>query len=60
MKGAVRLRDGDFLIQPVYEVALSNQWRLELGATIFGGPRDGYLGQFRESSHLNLQLRYSF
>ena len=30
------------------------------GAALFGGPRDGYLGQFREDGHLTVQLRYAF
>jgi hypothetical protein len=60
VKGALRLRDGDFLIQPLYSIALANKWRLKIGATIFGGPEDGYFGQFRENSHLILQLRYTF
>lgn len=60
IKGALRLRDGDFYLQPLYSVAMSNNWRLKVGATLFGGPRDGYLGQFRDNSRLNLQLRYTF
>jgi hypothetical protein len=60
IKGAVRLRDGDLLLQPIYTVALTNRWRVKLGATVFAGPADGFLGQYRESSHLNLELRYTF
>ena len=60
VKGALRLRDGDFFLQPLYNVALANKWRLKIGATLFGGSRDGYLGQFRENSHLTMQLRYTF
>lgn len=60
IKGALRLRDGDFLLQPVYSLALSNGWRIKAGGTIFAGKKNSYLGQFRDSSHLNLQLIYSF
>ena len=60
VKGALRLLDGDFLVQPVYSVALTNKWRFKIGATIFAGPRDSYLGQFRDSGYLNLELRYTF
>ena len=60
IKGALRLRDGDFFVQPLYNVALSNKWRLKIGATLFAGALDSYLGQFRENSHLNLQLIYTF
>jgi hypothetical protein len=60
MKGALRLLDGDFFVQPLYSMVLSNSWRVKLGATIFAGSRFGYLGQFRDSSHLNLQLIYSW
>jgi hypothetical protein len=60
VKGAVRLRDGDFYLQPLYNVALANNWRLKIGATLFGGPRDAYLGQFRDNGHLTMQLRYTF
>jgi hypothetical protein len=60
IKGALRLRDGDFLLQPVYSVALSNGWRIKLDATVFAGRENSYLGQFRESSHINLKLIYSF
>jgi hypothetical protein len=59
-KGGLRLRDGDFFLQPIYSVALSNRWRLKIGATLFGGDRSGYLGQFRDNSHANLQLTYAF
>jgi hypothetical protein len=60
LKGALRLRDGDFFLQPMYSVALSNNWRLKLGATILAGPRDTFFGQYRDSSHVSLQLRYSY
>lgn len=60
IKGAVRLRDGDLFLQPMYNVALSNNWRLKIGATVFAGARDGYLGQFRDNSHVILQLTYAF
>jgi hypothetical protein len=60
IKGALRLRDGDLVLQPCYSIALSNRWKLKVGATLFGGPREGFLGQYRDSSHLNLQLRYTF
>jgi hypothetical protein len=60
IKGALRLRDGDFLLQPVYSVALSNSWRIKAGATVFAGSKDSYLGQFRDSSHVNIKLIYSF
>ena len=60
VKGALRLRDGDFFVQPLYNVALANKWRLKIGATIFGGPGDEYFGQFRENGHLMMELRYTF
>jgi len=60
IKGAVRLRDGDFVVQPLYSLALRGDWRLKIGATIFGGPRDTYFGQFRDNMNLMLSLRYSF
>src|SRR5437867_3926579 len=58
--GALRLRDGDLLLQPLYSVALSNKWRFKIGATILGGPASGLLGQYRESTYLLLELRYAF
>jgi hypothetical protein len=60
IKGALRLRDGDFLIQPVYNLTVSNRWQLKLGAAVFGGPRSGYLGQFRDNGSVNVLLRYMF
>ncbi len=60
VKGALRFSDGDLFIQPLYSLALSNAWRLKIGATFFAGPRDAYLGQFRDNAGINLQLRYSF
>jgi len=60
IKGALRLRDGDFFVQPLYNMALSNRWRLKIGATVFAGALDSYLGQFHDNSHLNLQLIYTF
>jgi hypothetical protein len=60
VKSAVRLRDGDFLLQPLYSRALANDWRLKIGTTLFAGPREGYLGQFRDNGYLNVQLTYTF
>jgi hypothetical protein len=60
IKGALRLRDGDFVLQPSYSVALTNRWRLKLAGTAFGGPKDGYLGQFRDNANVSTELRYSF
>jgi hypothetical protein len=60
IKGALRLRDGDFLLQPTYSVALSNRWRLKVGAIVFAGEQDSYWGQFRDSSHVNIQFSYAF
>lgn len=60
IKGALRLRDGDFFLQPLYSVALSNSWRLKVGAAIFAGAKDTYLGQFRDNSNVNVQLAYTF
>jgi hypothetical protein len=60
LQGAVRLRDGDFMLQPLYNIALSNRWRLKLGARFFGGSDSGFLGQYRDNSSLDLQLRYTY
>jgi hypothetical protein len=60
LQGAVRLLDGDFMIQPLYNIALSNRWRLKLGARFFAGPVSGFLGQYRDNSSLDLQLRYTY
>ncbi len=60
VKGALRLRDGDFLLQPLYSRALTNGWRLKIGTTLFAGARDSYLGQFRDNGYLSVRLTYSF
>jgi hypothetical protein len=60
IKGALSLHDGDLFLQPVYTVTLSNRWRLKVGAIVFAGEKDGYLGQFRDNSHINLELKYAF
>jgi hypothetical protein len=60
LKGAVRLRDGDLMVQPEYSVALSNNWRLTLGAVAFAGSRSEFLGQYAENARASIQLRYSF
>ena len=60
IKGAVRLRDGDAVVQPQYSFALSGNWRLKIGAAIFAGPHDSYFGQFRDNANFTLSLRYSF
>ena len=60
VKGVLRLLDGDFFLQPLYSIALANKWRLKIGGTLFAGPKDSYLGQFRDNSHLLVQLRYTF
>ncbi len=60
VKGAVRLRDGDVVVQPAYSIGLSNNWRLKIGATVFGGSPSAYLGQFRDNANIVLSLRRSF
>jgi hypothetical protein len=61
IKGAIRFcATGDLLLQPVYTVALTNRWRVKLGAAVFAGPSDGFLGQYRESSHVSFDVRYTF
>jgi hypothetical protein len=60
LKSALQLRNGDFLLQALYSRALTNDWRLKIGTTLFVGPRETYLGQFRDNGYLNLQLTYSF
>jgi hypothetical protein len=60
IKGAIRLQDGDFFLRPMYSVALTNRWKLKVGVAVFAGDECGYLGQFRDSSHINLQLMYAF
>jgi hypothetical protein len=60
LKAGVRLRDGDFFLQPLYNVALSNRWRLKLGATLLGGPSGGFFGQYAENGNVTLHLRYTF
>jgi hypothetical protein len=60
VRGALSVRDGDFLVQLLYDIALTDAWRLKLGLTLFAGPRTSFLGQYRDSGHLNIQLRYTF
>jgi hypothetical protein len=60
IRGALGLRDRGFLLQPTYSLALSNRWRLKVGANVFAGEQNSYLGQFRDSSHANIQLTYAF
>ena len=60
LSGAIRLLDGDFVLRPVYSLALSNRWRMKIGATIFAGSPNSYFGQFRDSSYLDLRLTYSW
>lgn len=60
VKGALRLRDGDFLLQPLYTVALTDVWRLEVSAMVIAGSETGYFGQYRNNDSVALQLRYAF
>ncbi len=60
IKGAIGARDGGFLVQPLYSMALTDAWRLKVGVTFFGGSRTSYLGQYHDNVFLNLQLRYTF
>ena len=60
LKAAVRLRDGDFLVQLLHSIALSDRWRLESSAMLFGGSRAGFLGQYRGNDGLTVRLRYAF
>ena len=60
ISGAAGLRDGGVFIRPLYGRALTNNWRLEAGLSVFAGPADSYLGQFAQNDSLSLQLRYTF
>ncbi len=60
INGAVGLRDGGVLVQPLYSRALSNRWRLKIGASLIAGSADSYLGQYAMNDSLNLQLRCTF
>ena len=60
LKAALRLRDGDFLLQLLHSMALTDRWRLESSATLFGGYRTSFLGQYRANDGLTVRLRYAF
>ncbi len=60
INGAVGLRDGGVLVQPLYSRALTNRWRLKVGASLIAGSADSYLGQYAKNDSLNLQLRCTF
>jgi hypothetical protein len=60
LKGAARLRGGDFFIRPSYSALVTNDWRFNGGGVIFGGSIDGHFGQFHRNANLNPSLRYTF
>jgi len=60
LRGAWGVRDGGVLLQPQYNVILSDAWRLKVGLTVFLGPRSSYLGEYRDNTNLEMQLRYTF
>ena len=60
LQGAVRLRDSDFLVRPLYSRALTDLWRLELSVTIVVGSSEGYLGQYAQNDAAEVRLRYAF
>jgi hypothetical protein len=60
IKVALGVRDGALLLQPLYNVALTDSLRLQVGGAFFSGPRTSYLGQYRDNAFLDLKLRYTF
>ena len=60
LRGAVSLRDKDFLVRPLYSRALTDHWRLELSATLVVGSSGSYLGQYAENDAAEVRLRYAF
>ena len=54
------LSRGDWMARPRLTWRWQKDWRLAVGADIFGGPQLGLFGRFKNSDRIYLEARYSF
>lgn len=58
--GIVSVHRVGYVLRPRVTYALSDHWRLAVGADLFGGDRLSFLGNLRENSTGFVELRWSF
>ncbi len=54
------LNRSDWLVRPKVTWTFEKNWRLALGADIFGGPPIGVFGRYDDNDRVYTELRYSF
>lgn len=54
----LRLPAGDNAWRLTYSRKLSDRWQLQLRGLVFAGTQAGFLGQYRDSSHMDTRLIY--
>ncbi|ADK82810.1 hypothetical protein [Sediminispirochaeta smaragdinae] len=59
-KGIYEIEDEDWMIGPVITLAPNGEFEFSAEARFFGGDDDGRLGQFDESSYLQLKVKAMF
>ena len=50
----------DFVVRPKVIYALTDRWKVTVGAAIFRGPPQSFLGRLRDNSTAYAELRWSF
>ncbi len=54
------LNRSEWMLRPKLTWKFKQNWRMALGADIFGGPATGLFGRFRKNDRVYTELRYSF
>jgi hypothetical protein len=54
------LNRSDWLFRPELSWNFEKNWRLKVGADIFGGPSTGFFGRFNNKDRVYTEVRYSF
>jgi Protein of unknown function (DUF1302) len=54
------LNRSDWLVRPKVTWTFEKNWRLALGADVFGGPPQGLFGRYDNNDRVYTELRYSF
>jgi len=54
------LNRGDWMVRPRISWGFEKNWRLMVGADIFGGSQTGFFGRFDNNDRIYTEIRYSF
>jgi hypothetical protein len=48
------------MVRPKLTYAMTDRWKLTVGADVFDGPRRSFFGRLRDNSTAYAEIRYSF